>query len=33
MVALGRGRTGFKAGNLYAVTFHGDVIELEDAVR
>jgi hypothetical protein len=33
MVALGRGRTGFKAGNLYGVTFHGDVIELEDAVR
>jgi sugar lactone lactonase YvrE len=33
MVALGRGRTGFQAGNLYAVTFHGDVIEFEGAVR
>jgi streptogramin lyase len=33
MVALGRGRTGFRAGNLYAVTFHGDVIELEGAAR
>jgi hypothetical protein len=33
MVALGRGSTGFKAGNLYAVTFTGQVIELENAVR
>jgi sugar lactone lactonase YvrE len=33
MVALGRGSTGFQAGNLYAVTFHGDVIELENAAR
>lgn len=27
-VALGRGATGFRAGNLYVVTFAGDVIEL-----
>jgi sugar lactone lactonase YvrE len=33
MVALGRGSTGFQAANLYVVTFHGDVIELEGAVR
>jgi len=33
MVALGWGRTGFQAGNLYAVTFHGDVIEFDGAVR
>jgi sugar lactone lactonase YvrE len=32
-VALGRGRTGFRAGNLYAVTFHGDVVELPGGAR
>ena len=31
-VAVGQGSDGFHAGNLYAVTFHGDIIELTDAV-
>jgi sugar lactone lactonase YvrE len=31
-VAIGRGDSGFRAGNVYAVTFHGDVIELSGAV-
>jgi sugar lactone lactonase YvrE len=31
-VALGRGGDGFRAGNLYAVTFRGRVIELPGAV-
>jgi sugar lactone lactonase YvrE len=30
-VAIGRGSEGFSAGNLYAVTFRGDVLELDDA--
>lgn len=31
-IALGQGPTGFKAGNLYAVTFHGDIVELEGVI-
>jgi DNA-binding beta-propeller fold protein YncE len=31
-VALGHGASGFRAGNAYAVTFCGDVVELPDAV-
>jgi sugar lactone lactonase YvrE len=31
-VAIGHGPDGFGEGNLYAVTFHGDIIELADAV-
>jgi sugar lactone lactonase YvrE len=31
-IALGRGSDGFRAGNLYAVTFGGHVIELAGAV-
>lgn len=31
-VALGQGSRGFKAGNLYAVTFHGDIVELEGVI-
>jgi len=30
-VALGRGPTGFRTGNVYAVTFHGDIVELPGA--
>jgi hypothetical protein len=30
-VALGQGPAGFCAGNVYAVTFNGDVIELAGA--
>jgi sugar lactone lactonase YvrE len=30
-IALGRGTTGFSAGNVYAVTFHGDIVELPGA--
>jgi sugar lactone lactonase YvrE len=32
-VAIGRGPHGFREGNLYAVTFHGDVIELAGGAR
>ena len=31
-VAVGHGPGGFREGNVYAVTFHGD-IELADAIR
>jgi len=32
-VAIGRGHDGFREGNLYAVTFHGDIVELTGATR
>ena len=32
-VAIGHGSDGFREGNLYAVTFHGDVVELAGAAR
>jgi gluconolactonase len=32
-VALGRGADGFSAGNLYAVTFSGDIVALPNATR
>jgi len=32
-VAIGHGPDGFREGNLYAVTFHGDIIELTDGAR
>jgi sugar lactone lactonase YvrE len=32
-VAIGHGPDGFREGNLYAVTFHGDIVELAGAVR
>ena len=32
-VAIGHGPDGFLEGNLYAVTFHGDIVELAGAVR
>ena len=32
-VALGRGAAGFSAGNLYAVTFSGDIVALPNAAR
>jgi sugar lactone lactonase YvrE len=32
-VALGRGPRRFRAGNIYAVTFAGDVVELQGAAR
>jgi hypothetical protein len=32
-VAIGHGPDGFGEGNLYAVTFHGDIVELAEAAR
>ena len=32
-VAIGHSPGGFHEGNLYAVTFHGDIIELAGATR
>jgi sugar lactone lactonase YvrE len=32
-VAVGRGPGGFREGNLYAVTFNGDIVELAGGVR
>ena len=32
-VAIGHGSDGFREGNLYAVTFHGDVVELAGDAR
>jgi hypothetical protein len=32
-VAIGHGSDGFCEGNLYAVTFHGGVVELAGAAR
>ena len=32
-VAIGQGPHGFHEGNLYAVTFHGDIVELADGAR
>ena len=32
-IAIGHGPDGFREGNLYAVTFHGDIVELTPAVN